>query len=458
MLPFDFAALPPEVNVGRLLAGAGATPILETAVSYAKLAADLTSAAAATTGMAADMTGSWQGMSAEQARAAFGKHATWLQEQAAIATGASAAAADAGAAFLGARSLMELVAAQLAENRAEQTVLLGAAPTPVGMGLLAANEMHYLAIWAEAAGVMAGYAGAAVPALESLPQPLTPPPIVSGPVPPPTDYKLPPSPTGWQGTNTTHANPGGGGGDSHPGGGSGSSGDHAGGDHPGGDQPSGGSQDPTGPGDGPQGSDPSGPGLEDGLTDPVSPDDPLSSMPDYYGGEDGYGADDSWSGQDNGFYGTSPESSTLTGRTAGVGSAGVALSMARGGMSSMAGAATGFRMPGNWNPASTRAFGATPAGQPTSAAPPRKGPPRGATAPAARMRRRKDEERKSKSTVFVPGEPMEVPVLDKAPVIGVIEYAGEYVDEVAPESRPAVGVIEHVEEDVAVLAASDRPR
>lgn len=89
----------------------------------------------------------------------------------------------------------------------------------------------------------------------------------------------------------------------------------------------------------------------------------------------------------------------------------------------------------------------------------RKGPPRGAVAPKARMRRRRDDEKRS-SKVFVPGEPQDVPVLEQPPVIGVIEYEDrDGRDEPMLESVPAVGIIERNDnEDEAVLASAERPR
>ena len=157
------------------------------------------------------------------------------------------------------------------------------------------------------------------------------------------------------------------------------------------------------------------------------------------------------------FYDTSQNSPTLAALSGGAGSL-VALNMARGGLGSMPGAATGFRMPASWNPGAGRAFGAMPQ-QATSGPMARKGPPRGALAPKARMRRRRDDEKRS-SKVFVPGEPQDVPVLEQPPVIGVIEYEDrDSRDEPMLESILAVGVIERNDnEDEAVLASVERPR
>lgn len=473
---FDFHALPPEINTSRLLSGPGPASTSATSTAYADLAAQLNAAAADTEATMATISGSWQGMSADKARAAFQKHAAWLQEQAAVAGAAAALVGEVAAAAKGARGAMTLVKIHLEANKAERKMLLanmatasaistaGPAGAVVGGAMLAAtsaalaaNELEYLfVIWPEAALVMDGYAGTVVPALAALPKPLTAPPIVGGGAPPPDmQYKMAPDttttprPTAYQHSTITDT-----GGNSHSTTGNqntSTSNSHS----SGGDQSSGGTHDPSGPGDGPQGTDPTGTGPDSGLSDPTGATDALSPMSDYgQSGGEGYG-DDPMAGQD-GLYGMSATSPTLAGLTGGIGSA-VAFSMMRGGVGSMPGAATGFRMPGNWNPASFRAFGAAD-GQPTTTVPPRQGPTRGATAPKAQMRRRKDEERKSKSAVFVPGEPMDVPVLEKVPLVGVIEYAGDRREDPVSEPQLAVGVIERVDDDAAIPATPERPR
>lgn len=152
-----------------------------------------------------------------------------------------------------------------------------------------------------------------------------------------------------------------------------------------------------------------------------------------------------------GFSENSQSSTTLAGLSGGVGSL-VALNMTRGGLGAMPGAASGFRMPSNWSLGRGTAFGAT--SNPTAAGlAPRNTPPRGATAPKAQMRRRKRDEDREKSKVFVPGEPQEVPVLEQPPVIGVIEYADserrEEHEESETEQLLLVGVIGGAAEEPA---------
>lgn len=72
-------------------------------------------------------------------------------------------------------------------------------------------------------------------------------------------------------------------------------------------------------------------------------------------------------------------------------------------------------------------------------------------------RRRQDKEENKKSKVFVPGEFEEVPVLEKPPIVGVIEYADSDRRDDLAEQAVAVGVIEREEDDTPV-ALSERPR
>ncbi|MEU6831332.1 hypothetical protein ABZ894_22005 [Nocardia beijingensis] len=109
--------------------------------------------------------------------------------------------------------------------------------------------------------------------------------------------------------------------------------------------------------------------------------------------------------------GNAPYSTPLIGMSGGVGSL-VGLGMLRGVLGSVSGAATGFRLPMNCAPGIGTAFGAGTGN--LSAAPASRALPRkGVGAPTAPMRRRGKEEDKDKpAKVFVPGEQLEVPVLE----------------------------------------------
>lgn len=434
---FLFAALPPEVNILRLTTGPGSASLEATAAAYSKLASALGRAASGTDGSMSNMAESWRGPSSEMSQAAFRKHSGWLRQQAVAAAKAAAQTTMAAAAYEVARAQMVGVGAWLAKNRAE---LLLHTATKNGAGILA-NQIEYAAIWGAAAGVMGAYAGAAGAALGGLPAPIVPTPITAGGGQQPVSMarhfdnfvpKQDPVQVGDHSnvdtnntntdtntnTNTNNTDTG--------------TGDQTGdpGTDPGKTTP-----DPTDPG-----------------PDPTQPAEQLPSQADQSLSQQlpDSSLDGSSSLDQQGFLGTSPDSPTLAGLSGGVGSL-VMLGMTQGGLGAMPGAATGFRMPSNWQLGRGTAFGATP--NPTAAGPAsRNTPPRGATAPKAQLRRRRRDEDREKSKVFVPGEPQDVPVLEQPPVIGVIEYADEErPEEQVDEQLVLAGVLQSSDDDQALV-------
>ncbi|WP_433683877.1 PPE domain-containing protein [Nocardia sp. CA-119907] len=450
-MPFFIAQTPEEI-IGRLLGGPGISGTLVTSAAYQEMSIQLNAAAAATEGSMTELSGTWHGLSAEQAQSVFRNHADWLRLQAAVATQTALLADEVAVIYTGAQSAMEGVAVWLAEFRLKEAALAAstAMGAPTGPVLLA-QELEYFAIKVAATGVMVAYAGALLPTLAALPPPIEPPPIVTvGDPGMQMDYAPYDNPTTYGGTDhtstgTTQTTPNG----------SDTGNTNTGNTNTGGDNQTG-------------GSDNGGTGGNDTPTDPT-PTDPTNSAtptdpdqlapqadPGALSGDSGVNGLDYGSADQMELVGTSQYSTTLAGLNGGVGSL-VALNMLRGGVGSMPGASTGFRMPPNWNPMASRAFGALPQQTGTGPIGPRQGPPRGAVAPKSRMRRRRDDEKKP-SKVFVPGEPQEIPVLEQAPVVGVIEYAdGNGRDEPVLEPVLAVGVIERIE-DEAVLASAERPR
>ncbi|MBF6228742.1 PPE domain-containing protein [Nocardia abscessus] len=420
-MAFDYLALPPEVNTGRLLSGPGAAALASTAAAYATLATGLAVAASETDGLTVMLGVAWQGPASDVAQAAFGRHAAWLHTQSAVALDAATSAAELGVIFSEAQGAMMGVAAWLTAWYVKQAALAAASTTqlaPLTLAAMAASELEYLAIAAAAAAVMVGYDSAASAVLAGLPAPEVPLPIVNGGSiregrsfvfdPPRVEDPTisdhgPHTSRSDVGSNQT-ADPG----TSNP--------------------------DPTSP----QPVDTTQP--TDPLPDMDNPSSPSDSPANSSANGSGAGSMDQ-----QGLIGTTQDSITLAGLSGGVGSM-VALSMMRGGPSVMSGAANGFRMPSNWSIGRGTAFGASPS-QPGGGPAFRSNAPRGATAPNAQMRRRRrgDEDRK-KSKVFVPGEPQDIPVPERPPVIGVIEYgdADRREEPEIPETEQLlpIGVIE----------------
>ncbi|WP_330232499.1 PPE family protein [Nocardia sp. NBC_00508] len=431
-LPFAYRAMTPEENIWRLKTGFGPGVFELAADAYTALSTSLAATASGTDASMNAMGQEWQGPSSERAQAAFRQHAAWLHKQSAVAAQAAHVAREAQFAYTASLGAMLGVEVWLFDHYRRRAEVAAASTTklaPFALGAAVALIIEYGLIKEAAAEVMSGYDAAASAALATLPKPEVPLPIVfgdPGPTPPGMSLENPVlkhfSDTGDRSIIDR--------------------GDTGVGDRTG---------DPrTDPGNDP-GTDP-GKSTPD-PTDPTTPDatqpvdqapelDPTSSPSDSFANPsaDGSGTN---SMQPQGFSEPSQSSTTLAGLNGGVGSL-VALNMARGGLGAMPGASSGFRMPSNWSLGRGTAFGAT--SNPTAAGPAsRNNPPRGATAPKAQMRRRKRDEDREKSKVFVPGEPQEVPVLEQPPVIGVIEYADaerrEEHEESETEQLLLVGVI-----------------
>ncbi|MFE3445405.1 PPE family protein [Nocardia sp. NPDC059180] len=425
-MPF-YGALPPLLMSINLNSGPGPLPMLYTAKSYLALAESLAIAAGSSDAHTAGLAGNWGGDSALKAQGAYRRHTEWLRQQSELAALVAERSFQQAAAYTQARATMPPPAV-IAANR---VAMVGLATTN-GMGqntaALAANEAAYMTMWAIALETMMAYEAESLANAASLPPAPPAPQITSAP--------------GVGGGGPLNLLPGGGGGSQDgfgggpgDGGGGGGRGPDGRGPNQGpgaGDPGTGGPSDPgsggsTDPGTGGPGTSDTPPttggnGPADSLpgegqlppTDSMTGPETLGDMP--FSGPDGL-VDPSI---DPAFFGTSPQSSTLDGLTGGVGST-VALGLARGGLGGMPGAATGFRMPANWAlraPGATFGAPVTPAGAP----PARNMPPRGAIAPNARRRRRDREEYRKPAAVYTPGEPQEVPVLEKPPAIGVIEY------------------------------------
>lgn len=446
---FDYFAMGPLANWLALHSGPGAAPLDAASKAYTGINRALNLAADGADGSNRAIEVSWEGMTSDRAQASLRKHTAWVRDQAALAAKVSSLAAKGAEAHGQALALMPSLADIVAAIKARKAAYAAAAvgsTTQLGLltlGLVAAAEANYRRVQGQAAGAMEVYEVRAIEtvmglaALEIVP----PPQLITGgggvgdPSSPyvPLDHSTPLN-------DLIHNGP-----DSGP-----MTTDTG-----------------TGPTDGPQ---PVGDSTTPGSdpTDPISDPQPgsqadraasdieraLSSgdLPADSGvgdlGPDALGQD--------GFYGTSPYSTTLAGMSGGIGSL-VGLGMLSGGLGSMSGASTGFRMPANWAPGTGTAFGAgtgNPSAAPASRALPRKG----VSAPTAQMRRRRKEEDKDKpAKVFVPGEQLEVPVLERPPAIGVIEYGDDDIPEDTTSDAVLVGVLDRFDAE-AETVDSETPR
>ncbi|MGO8771831.1 PPE family protein [Mycobacterium sp.] len=160
----DFAALPPEVNSGRMYAGPGSGPMITAAASWDGLATEVASAASDYGSVIADLTsGPWRGPASASMVAASTPYVTWLHATAAqaeqAADQAKAAASAYETAFAATVPPPVIVANRTLLASLVSTNILGQ-NTPA----IATTEADYAEMWAQDAAAMYGYAGSSAAA------------------------------------------------------------------------------------------------------------------------------------------------------------------------------------------------------------------------------------------------------------------------------------------------------
>ncbi|MDT5318113.1 MAG: hypothetical protein QOD88_635 [Mycobacterium sp.] len=169
----DFGALPPEVNSGRMYAGASSGSLIAAASTWDGLAADLHSTAGSYGAVISGLTSAgWLGPASLSMAAAAAPYVAWLTTTAALceqtATQARAAAAAYEAAFA-----MTVPPPVIATNRTLLTSLIATNILGQNTPAIAATEAHYGEMWAQDATAMYGYADASASAATL--SPFTPP-------------------------------------------------------------------------------------------------------------------------------------------------------------------------------------------------------------------------------------------------------------------------------------------
>ncbi|WP_036467596.1 PPE family protein [Mycobacterium genavense] len=163
----DFGALPPEINSGRMYAGAGPGPMMAAAWDY--LAAELASSASSYSSVTAELTSSsWFGPASRSMLAAATPYISWLSAAAALAEQTSAQAKAVASAF-DAAFAMTVPPPVIAENRARLLMLVATNFFGQNTAAIAATEAGYAEMWAQDAAAMNGYAGFAATATQLVP-------------------------------------------------------------------------------------------------------------------------------------------------------------------------------------------------------------------------------------------------------------------------------------------------
>jgi len=159
----DFALLPPEVNSGRMYAGAGAGPLLAAASSWDALAAELHTAGLAYTSVLTELASGWAGPSAQAMTAAAAPYVQWLHTAALQAEETAISARVATAAYESAFA-MTVPPPVIAANRSLLATLVATNFLGQNTPAIAATEALYYEMWAQDATAMYGYAAGAAAA------------------------------------------------------------------------------------------------------------------------------------------------------------------------------------------------------------------------------------------------------------------------------------------------------
>src|ERR1700677_660466 len=188
----DFGALPPEINSGRMYAGAGSGPLAAAAAAWEGLASQLGSAATSYRAVVSDLTaGPWVGPSSLSMAAAAAPYAAWMNTTATAAEQTASQLTSAIAAYEAAFTAT-VPPPIIAANRTSLAALVATNIVGQNTPAIAATEAQYAEMWAQDAAAMYGYAGASAAATTVTP---------FNPPPPTTN----PAGTGTQAAAVTHA-------------------------------------------------------------------------------------------------------------------------------------------------------------------------------------------------------------------------------------------------------------
>jgi PPE-repeat protein len=161
---FDFGVLPPEINSGRMYAGAGSPPMLAAAAAWDELAAELGTAASGYNSAISELTSSpWVGPSSASMVSAVVPYVGWLGALATLAEQTASQARAAVAAYEAAFAMTVPPAVVLA-NRVSLTTLVATNLFGQNSAAIAATEAQYAEMWAQDATAMYGYSAASAAA------------------------------------------------------------------------------------------------------------------------------------------------------------------------------------------------------------------------------------------------------------------------------------------------------
>ncbi|WP_407687817.1 PPE family protein [Mycobacterium sp. HUMS_1102779] len=164
----DYAALPPEINSGRMYAGPGAGPLVAAAAAWDGLAAELNIAAASYRSTVSELTGGpWVGPSSTTMAAAATPYVSWMSGTAAQVEQTASQLKSAIAAYEAAFTAT-VPPPEIEVNRALLAALVATNLLGQNTPAIMATEAQYAEMWAQDAAAMFSYAGASAAATKLL--------------------------------------------------------------------------------------------------------------------------------------------------------------------------------------------------------------------------------------------------------------------------------------------------
>ncbi|WP_156686974.1 PPE family protein [Mycobacterium sp. Marseille-P9652] len=166
---FDFGALPPEINSGRMYAGPGAESIMVAATAWDALAAELSTAASGYNSVITELTSApWVGPSSTAMVSAVVPYVSWLSSAAGLAEESASQARAAAGAFEAAFA-MTVPPPVIAANRVLLMTLVATNFFGQNTPAIMATEAQYMEMWAQDAAAMYGYAASSAAATQLTP-------------------------------------------------------------------------------------------------------------------------------------------------------------------------------------------------------------------------------------------------------------------------------------------------
>jgi PPE-repeat protein len=161
---FDFGALPPEINSGRMYAGPGAESIMVAATAWDELAAELGAATSGYNSVITELTSApWVGPSSTAMVSAVAPYVSWLGAAAGLAEDSASQARAAAGAFEAAFA-MTVPPPVIVANRVLLATLVATNFFGQNTPAIMATEAQYMEMWAQDAAAMYGYAASSAAA------------------------------------------------------------------------------------------------------------------------------------------------------------------------------------------------------------------------------------------------------------------------------------------------------